>query len=490
VSKILSTLLDTPLVCVYQAEAEYPQLRKVATVEGVTPVFPEILPASELANLDSDLLWSPGKRVVSEAQRAGRMEKLAYVLEVPLGQPGALVGLIVAADRHHSLPERNVRVLGLLGSAISSILQQLQLVRKLQEDIAHWEDHRRVWDAVVENDVAGVIVLKPDLTITEMNLAAEELLEYPGGEVIGHLVDTVLISTDRILPTLEAALQGVQTPNLGMLSLHRRSGQVFPAHVQVVPVMAGDEVSAIIIYILDISDEEAIRARTQQLEHRAVLGEVTAMFAHEVRNPINNLWTGVQLLATRLDESDVNQELIARMDSDCNRLNHLMEDVLAYSRPYDPRMEETDLVNLLKRICDRWRPRIARKNLQFFFKAEEEIPNIIADTRALDQVFTNLISNAIEAMADNGGMLAVGVGMNIIENRPHVEVTVTDNGPGIPEDVKERIFEPFVTTKQLGTGLGLAITKRIVNAHRGTIICNTYPGCTVFHILLPTAEGD
>jgi signal transduction histidine kinase len=110
---------------------------------------------------------------------------------------------------------------------------------------------------------------------------------------------------------------------------------------------------------------------------------------------------------------------------------------------------------------------------------------VAGDARALEQVFTNLIGNAVEAMSKTGGNLAIRMEpIFAIPNRPQVLVTVSDDGPGIPDDIRERIFEPFVTTKIQGTGLGLAITKRIVTAHHGGIQVNTFPGGTMFEVTL------
>jgi signal transduction histidine kinase len=120
-------------------------------------------------------------------------------------------------------------------------------------------------------------------------------------------------------------------------------------------------------------------------------------------------------------------------------------------------------------------------------------PPIKGDPRSLEQVFTNLISNAVDAMSkQGGGTLAIKVGpVNLIPNLPQVEVTITDNGPGIPDDIRDHLFEPFVSNNPRGTGLGLAITKQIVTAHRGSIKVNTFPGGTVFHVVLPAyVEGE
>jgi two-component system, NtrC family, sensor histidine kinase AtoS len=210
-----------------------------------------------------------------------------------------------------------------------------------------------------------------------------------------------------------------------------------------------------------------------------------------VRNPINNISTGLQLLSVKLPENDPNQENINRLIIDCQRLNHLMESVLSFSRYAEHKFESVDLEQMLRRLLDRWRPRMAKVNVTPFIHIEENTPPILGDPKSLDQVFTNLISNAVEAMGSSGGTLAVRVApLHVGQGRPQVEVTVSDSGPGIPDEVKDRIFEPFVTTKAQGTGLGLAITKRIVTAHRGSISVNSFPGGTVFHVLLSAYQGE
>jgi signal transduction histidine kinase len=151
-------------------------------------------------------------------------------------------------------------------------------------------------------------------------------------------------------------------------------------------------------------------------------------------------------------------------------------------------MEPTDIELLLRRILDRWRPRFSKANVNAFFQIDPDTPWVIGDQRALEQVFTNLISNAVQAMK-NGGLLAVKITSQCDNpSNPEVEITVSDEGPGIPDEIKDHIFEPFITTNPQGTGLGLAITKRIVNAHRGSINVNSFPGGTVFQICLPATK--
>ena len=199
----------------------------------------------------------------------------------------------------------------------------------------------------------------------------------------------------------------------------------------------------------------------------------------------------MQLLASRLDSDDPNKGLINRMQSDCTRLNDLMESVLSFSRPIEHKFKPVNVSILLKRIVERWRPRMARVNVTPIIKTAEDLPDVMGDARSLEQVFTNLISNAVEVMNQTGGTLAIRAEKNNeIINCPRVEVSVSDNGPGIPDEICDHIFEPFVSNNPRGTGLGLAITKQIVTAHRGSIKVDTFPGGTIFHIFFPTINGD
>ena len=132
---------------------------------------------------------------------------------------------------------------------------------------------------------------------------------------------------------------------------------------------------------------------------------------------------------------------------------------------------------------------MTRLNIRYNFSANPKQTIVHGDYRALEQVFVNLVSNAIQAMDRGNGTLSIKIQNAPGKERPPMyEVIVADSGPGISEDLVEHVFEPFMTTKSSGTGLGLAITKRIVNAHKGKITVESFPGGTVFHVQLPKTE--
>ncbi|MFU8772468.1 MAG: two-component system sensor histidine kinase NtrB, partial [Anaerolineales bacterium] len=325
----------------------------------------------------------------------------------------------------------------------------------------------------------------------EMNPFAEMALGFASLEVSGQPIDNILVGPDNLIPALQAAQQGIPTHNLGNVHLHRRDGVAFLAQLRILPSIVSDQLEGILIFLRDLSEHEQVQLRNQQLEQRAILGEVTAIFAHEVRNPINNISTGLQLMAMNLQEGDSQRELISRLDQDCNRVAHLIDSILSFARPAEHKIELVDINLLIDRLLERWRPRMARVKIQHHLLNASKNPYVSGDSRALEQVFTNLVSNAVQAMNDQGGTLSVTIrNQSINKENDQVEISVADNGPGISEEHRQRIFEPFFTTNKNGTGLGLAIAKRIISAHKGVINVTSVPGGTVFQVLLPSVDEN
>ncbi len=487
---IIREILGCETVCLFQADSSLPQLKRIA-VSGNSDDFPKKLPSTDLIKLEKPAIWVTGSRILTELHREARVKNIEYVASAPMLEGGGAFGLLVAAGKGGIPVTLSLDGMELLAAMLLSLFQQQVLVNNLNERIDRSTSSINLRNQVFESMNEGVIILDNTLVIREINPAAEYMLGYAAWEVKGQTYENILIGSDRLLPAILDAQKGKETLNIGKASLNRRNGQAFPVLIKVIPVVKAETVSAIEILMTDISEHEESKAVTQQLEHRAVLGDYTAAFAHDVRNPINNISTGLQLLAATIAEDDPNQDVINRMHGDCTRLNHLMESFLAFSRPMELKFELFEVEPFLKRIIDRWQPRMARVNVKSMLHVDEKVTRIIGDPRSLENVFTNLISNALEAMADTGDTLAIkAIRVQEINGHPAVEISVSDNGPGIPGDIKARIFEPFVTTRKMGTGLGLAITKQIVNAHKGSIKVDSFPGGTVFTVQLPADNGE
>jgi len=485
----ISKDIGARFICTYMISEQENLLEKMVSTDG-EQVFSRTLPLSDLARLNEVRCWEPGKRVITELHRVARIHNLLTLAVSPISLDGKIIGIFIIGSEEKKTCENYLEVGDIYAKVISTALALQKKTTNLQESVRQSDRWLEIYSQVFDNSQEGICCLTPEYKIIQINSAAEWMLGYSNWEVKDQPIENVLIGPRNLITTLDEARSGIAIHNIGDAVIHHRDGHSFPAQIQIFPVQKDETTSAILIFFRDISEHEQIIARTQQLEHRALLGDVTSVFAHEVRNPINNISTGLQLLSTRLPENDPNLEVINRIQNDCVRLNDLMESVLAFSRPVDQKFENIDLGGLLHNLVERWRPRMTKVNVTPFYHCDDNVSRIYGNYRSLEQVFINLISNALDAMNKDGGTLAVKISqVDSQSGQQNVEVTVSDSGPGIPEEIQKKLFEPFVTNKPHGTGLGLAITKKIVSAHHGDIQVESFPGGTIFHVIIPAVEG-
>ena len=488
--KIGKKLTGASMLVLYLANPLEPELLRRLSL-GETENFPNQIPLTEIEELNAPSLWLLGRHVSNFIQKYARASNFVYVATAPIGKQAAISGLVVAADKTNN-PPADIKILLQIISSTISIIIQLHSISNNARNVQKKLQYSTIINNHVFGNISdGIIILNSDLCITEMNSAAEWMLGYAGREVNNAPIENVIIGAENLVTALQAAQEGISTPNLGNIRLHRRDGTAFLSHLHIEPLLIIDKFDGVIIYLRDLSEREEIEERNQQLEQRAILGEVTSIFAHEIRNPLNNLSTGLQLMARNLPDGDPILELIYQFQEDLNRITHLTESTLEFARPTETKMESVDTAILLDRLLNRWHPRLARLNIMPEYEVHHHSPITYADPRALEQVFSNLIGNAVDAMSSTGGKLGISIrAIDTSDGRNQIEISISDTGPGIPENVRSRIFEPFFTTKNhKGTGLGLAIAKRIVTRHNGTIDINSVPGGSVFLVVLPAYES-
>lgn len=479
-------LTSAPILAVYQANSQNLKLTRCAA-RGDD--LPEQIPSKDLIHLQQPHVWEPGKRSHATLHSLARAGGFNYLATAPIGDPNATIGLLVAADKQTPAGDDILNMLQILAAMAHSVFQHFYQVDNLRDDLDQQLRFRRFAETAQNTIQDILLVLTTDFRVVKLNRSAEIALGYRDDEAQKMPVQDILIGSENLITALKMAQGGIPTLNQDNIRLYRRSGEAFLARVSILPVKNKDHVEGVIIRIQDLSEQVDAQAHTEQLEQQAILGEVTAIFAHEVRNPINSISTGLQLMAYNLKPNDPQLELISRLQQDCDRLENMMKSVLAFSRTTEYEMEPIDLGILVSRLLDRMRPRLVSASVQYHVKVDHDAPLVMGNPRALEQIFNNLFNNALQAMEETGGILAVKV--QPTENtgkRQSAQVIVADNGPGIPKDILDKIFDPFFTTKATGTGLGLAITKRIVTAHKGLIQVDSFPGGTVFNVKIPALQ--
>lgn len=484
-SQILQRMLSPKLILAYRLNPRNDKQLQLLSASPQTEAFPANLEVELIENTPSLHLWKLQREPQNQLQEIALMQGYHYLLTLPLLHNNSPQGLMLAAGETPYPDDDTLRYLALMSAHTASAIQGLNSLESAQRTLNNIRHVVQIQHAITDNLEEGVIILTPDLRIAEMNPAAEFLLGYASKEVFRQKADMVLIGNETLSTLYKSAQQGISTLVGNNFSLNNRSGGSFMAQVLCIPVVEKEKVRSIVLILRDISQTEQIRAHSQQLEQRAFLGEVSAIFAHEVKNPINSISTGLQLMSLTMESDDPHADLVSRLQNDCLRLTHLMDSTLTFSKPVEYNFAPLDLASLINSILERWAPRMVRLNISYNLEQQPEKPMVMADPRAIEQVFVNLISNAIQAMENEGGSLNIKIHAAQPEtNPPQYEIIVADSGPGIPEDLINHVFEPFLTTKANGTGLGLAISRRIVTAHKGNIYVESFPGGTMFHVLL------
>jgi two-component system sensor histidine kinase HydH len=241
---------------------------------------------------------------------------------------------------------------------------------------------------------------------------------------------------------------------------------------------------------------EQAQAEARRSERLAALGQLSAGLAHEIRNPLGVIKGSAEMLTQKLQASDeLARELAGYISTEVNRLSALVTEFLDFARPLHAQPQPADLTALLDRVLQIVAGRFAGKPgpaVRVERHYASGLPLVPLDESLCEQAFLNLVQNAYEAMEERGGALRVDVQLAAKDGRDGVELRLADTGPGVPEELREEIFNPFVTTKKTGVGLGLSIVSKIVDGHGGSIrVENAAEGGAVFTLFFPLEEsGD
>jgi two-component system sensor histidine kinase AtoS len=481
----INAMLSASHTGMYQVAATGPEYTLVGTLP---PEFPEQVEDSIIGTLPRHSCWSIGQRPEHELQRAARSAEIRHLRTTRIGDESAWVGLLVVCWEDELVDEDEIETIMQVASNLCHAALHVGLLRETSNEsqvvLGHMEEQiEHLYEGISDT----LITVDSEMNVIKANSALARLLGFSPDEVIGRPIQDILVGPEDVSVTLLDALGHRREAERTKLILHHRQGNPLPTHLRAVPLET-PEGTQLLLVLKDQSEQQAIEDQTEILAQRALLGEVTAIFAHEVRNPINNISTGVQLIASRLGSDHPQYEALDRIRTECTRLDQLMSDVLFFARPLELKMERVDLAEMMERILARWAPRFQQSKVRCQTLFQSDLPNASVDPRTFERVIVNLISNALEAMTE-GGTISVSIGTMKDGLKDQLELKVADTGPGIPADKIERIFDPFFTTKKDGTGLGLAISRRIMTAHRGNIQVESFPDAgTVFTIHLPVKE--
>jgi signal transduction histidine kinase len=238
------------------------------------------------------------------------------------------------------------------------------------------------------------------------------------------------------------------------------------------------EKTGYLVLINDKTELKRLQIKSQQEDRLRVMGELAAEVAHEIRNPLGSIELMVTLLQEDLVNDQKHNEVLSRIRTSVDNMNHIVTNILLYTREIHPERSQFPIMDLVEQAEHIALNTIVKKQIT----VEKQLGDIIidADLELLKQSLANILINAAQAVDVNG---RIDISTEVTEDQ--VQILVRDNGCGIPEDVRDNVFKPFFTTKNTGTGLGLAMVKRVIEAHCGSVNFQSDSTGTVFVIQLP-----
>ena len=410
----------------------------------------------------------------------------------PINKLAEATRRVAEGDLDFTLEKESGDEMGLLVDSFNSMTSDLLVSNRqlasthqaLQQSTEVSEQRRRYLETILENVAAGVIALDEHNRIATINRFAEELLAIKPSAYLGREYHEVLPRQHALI--VESFLAELDATGRSTIERHLRvtirRGETLSLQVNVTRMVdeRGRSIGFVILFDNLTNLEKAQRLAAWQ--------EVARRIAHEIKNPLTPIQLSAQRLRKRFldrigEDRDIFDQCTATIVAQVDEIKKLAGEFSDFARMPKLRRETNDLGRLAEEVVFLYQE--AHRTLTITCRIDPALPLFPFDAVQVKRVLINLLDNAVTALGD-GGAIEVRVGPAPERETPMAMLRVADNGPGIPADVRLRIFEPYFSTRKSGTGLGLAIAHTIVSEHGGTIRCrDNQPTGTVFTVELP-----
>ena len=411
------------------------------------------------------------------------------LLVLPIVYQETVIGtLFLRASRKRSFTQDELKFCRVVAHAAASAIKNSMLYRQLEEHATELEQTGDRIRVLFDNSPDLILQLEPEGLVREANRTVERLSGMPRSEILSRPVGRIL----RGLPPLDA-----------LQSRTRESAS--PAHYPATLAPGGTPGRDLVVTVAplseppgsllligrDVTEQNQATALLQQSEKLSSIGEIVAGVAHELNNPLSGVLGFSQLLIQKDVEGKFRHD-IERIVDCAGHCQKIVQNLLSFARPGNPERKPVGLNGILEKTLDLLEPSLHADNIEVEKEITPNLPYVLADFHQMQQVLTNLINNALQAMSTERGSGKLRLRTRTKEDG-RVAVEVGDNGPGIPPDILPRIFDPFFSTKKQGggTGLGLSVSFGIVRDHGGEIQVRSHVGIgTTFSILLPAYKAQ
>ena len=335
----------------------------------------------------------------------------------------------------------------------------------------------------------AVVLLDSELQIQYVNPSAESLFQLSKKHVLGHALQDVFIDAGELLIAVKFALKHHSSFTEHEISIGTPGNDRIMASCTVTPIDVPG--ASLLIELRQMEQQLKIAREERMLLQQQANRELIRNLAHEIKNPLGGIRGAAQLLEYELPKPEL-REYTQVIIKESDRLQGLMDRLLAPHRV--PQIAQINIHEVLERVrslllAETPRGVIVRRDY------DTSLPEMTGDREQLIQVVLNIARNAIQSLEGSGEIiLYTRVARRVTLAKKHfrlaIKLQITDNGPGVPESIKEKMFYPLVSGREGGSGLGLTIAQTYVNQHHGTIECESRPGYTCFTLLLPVSPEE
>jgi len=406
-------------------------------------------------------------------------------------------GVVIVDNKINKEPitSMEIEIVKLFKDNMGLALEMIENYQELKEKTSRLEEqkdlmdyYRRFKDNILQNLAVAIVVVDRNGKINEWNRKAENFFSRPRETMIGSPIQDIKdIIGEEIIGKIKDIYETRNNIKLKNYEVKlSNTKKIFD--IQLSPLRNEDlgVIEGVIIVFDDVTELYNLQKEMEKRERLAAMGEMTARIAHEVRNPITIIGGFLNRIAKMNDMDDI-QKYTQIIKEELSRLEHIVNEILEYSRGGKiNQIEEVNLIEIIRGIMLMYEDFIQQKHVMVNTDWLKEEILIKVDKDKIKQVLMNLIKNALESVNDNG-KIDIKVGFTD-ENSVFFEIT--NDGPSIPPEIKEKLFTPFLTTKSNGTGLGLAICKKIIEEeHKGKIyLVKSDDTGTSFRFEIPTGE--
>ena len=372
-------------------------------------------------------------------------------------------------------------------------------VRSLQRELERHREkirellrRREYLEAILEAAPDAIVTLDRNHRIIDWNRGAEKLFGYTEEEVKGMNIDD-LITSD----TVESEARGFTKDILRGVSIHpvetvrySRDGNPVNVLLSGSPIIMDDEVAGVIAVYTDMTERKRLEEELSKRERIESLGTLAGGIAHDFNNLLSGIFGNISLISKHIPEDSAAEEYLISIRKTMKQAVGLTHQLLTFAKGSEPVVEPMEITGML---TDTVKFNLAGSSVKPVFQIPDDLWMISADSRQIGEVISNLVINAKESM-ENGGELRVtasnylnaGSGLPTLDSGNYIKLVFTDQGEGIPEEILDRVFEPFYSSKPKGSGLGLAVVHSIVSKHLGYVEIDSVEGSgTSVTIYLP-----